>query len=219
LSHDLAKGLNSKQFFYEYYDMVCLPNSPIRGLRGIVIIFCALYVLLVLMRHSFLSRIRLVAAPLAIAGLFTASLPPQSATARAGNDYQACAAALRDAGIAEAQAATACASALRPVEVSTCVSSINGGAIAADDALSGCRRVRRPLEFATCVASISATENAAAPQVLDNCRRSLLPARFAECVVGLRSELNFNANRAMRTCIASTDGEQDSLPTSDASEP
>jgi hypothetical protein len=165
------------------------------------------------MRHSFSALLRLATVPLTIAGFVTIAMPPQPAAARQ-NDYQTCAAALSNSGIAAAEVAAACAAALRPAELATCVSQISGQAIAAPDALSGCRRVRRPLELATCVVSINPSEGAVATNVLDNCRRSLLPARFSECVVGLISEIDINTNRAMRSCIASTDPEQDGLPAS-----
>jgi hypothetical protein len=165
------------------------------------------------MRHSFSALLRLATVPVAIAGFVTLALPPQPAAARRQNDYQTCAAALSNSGIDAAQVAAACAAALRPDELATCVSQISGQAtIAAPDALSGCRRVRRPLELATCVVSINPSEGAVATNVLDNCRRSLLPARFSECVVGLISEIDINTNRAMRSCIASTDPVQDGLP-------
>jgi hypothetical protein len=166
------------------------------------------------MRHSFSALLRLATVPVTIAGFVTLALPPQPAAARQ-NDYQTCAAALSNSGIANAQVAAACAAALRPNELATCVSEISGQAsIAPLDALSGCRRVRRPLELSTCVVSINPSEGAIAANVLDNCRRSLLPARFSECVVGLISEIDINTNRAMRSCIASTDPAQDSLPAS-----
>jgi hypothetical protein len=163
------------------------------------------------MRHSISSLLRLTTAPLAIAGLLAIGLPLQPASAKQ-NDYQSCAAALRDSGIAEAEVAAACSAALKPAELATCVSEIGGQtAIEASAALSGCRRVRRPLELSTCVVSINPGDGEIA-QVLDNCRRSLLPARFSECVVGLVAEINYNTNRAMRSCIAATDPEQDGLP-------
>jgi hypothetical protein len=164
------------------------------------------------MRHSVSSLLRLATAPMAIAGLLAIGLPLQPVSARP-NSYQSCASALRDSGIAEAQVAAACSAALRPTELATCVSEIGGQtSIAAPDALSGCRRVRRPLELSSCVVSINPGEGAVATEVLDHCRRSLLPTRFSECVVGLVAEINYNTNRAMRSCIAATDPEPDSLP-------
>lgn len=165
------------------------------------------------MRYSISSLSRLATVPVAIAGLLAIGLPPQPAAARQNNDYRTCAAALRDSGITEAQVAAACSAALRPAELATCVSEIEGQTtVEASDALSGCRRVRRPLELSTCVVNINPGEGAVAATVLDNCRRSLLPARFSECVVGLVAEINYNTNRAMRSCIAATDPELDSLP-------
>ncbi len=165
------------------------------------------------MPHSISSLLRLATAPVAIAGLLAIGLPIQPASAKLDNGYRTCAAALRDSGVAAAQVAAACSAALRPTELATCVSEIKGQTtIEASDALSGCRRVRRPLELSTCVVNINPGEGAVATAVLDNCRRSLLPARFSECVVGLVAEINYNTNRAMRSCIAATDPEQDSLP-------
>jgi hypothetical protein len=227
LSHGFAKGLNSKQFFYEYYDTVCIPCLPTLGALASRIygkIFSlVLYAHPLPMRHSFSTLFRLTT-PLAIAGLVALNLPLQPAVARKDKDdngYQACAAALRDSGIADAQVAAACAAALRPVDLATCVGAIGGGtAIAAPDALSGCRRVRRPVDFATCVIDISQGEGAAANEVLDHCRRSLLPARFSECVVGLVAEISATTGSAMKSCIAATDPMPDGLPAaSDQSQP
>ncbi|NJR37651.1 MAG: hypothetical protein HC781_00965 [Leptolyngbyaceae cyanobacterium CSU_1_4] len=165
------------------------------------------------MHHSISSLLRLATPPLAIAGLLAIGLPLQPVSARVDNGYQTCAAALRDSGIADAQIAAACSAALRPAELATCVSEIGEQtSIAASDALSGCRRVRRPVELSTCVVSINPQEGTVATDVLDHCRRSLLPVRFSECVVGLVAEIDFNTNRAMRSCIASTDPDQDGLP-------
>ncbi|MBW4514920.1 MAG: hypothetical protein KME11_06810 [Timaviella obliquedivisa GSE-PSE-MK23-08B] len=165
------------------------------------------------MHHSISSLLRLATAPVAIAGLLTMGLPIQPVSARLDNGYQTCAAALRDLGIADAQVAAACSAALRPSDLAACVGEIGGQtSIAASDALSGCRRVRRPLELSTCVVSINPGEGAVATEVLDHCRRSLLPVRFSECVVGLVAEIDYNTNRALRSCIASTDPEQDGLP-------
>jgi hypothetical protein len=170
------------------------------------------------MRHSIFALLRVVTAPLAAAGLLTLGLPSQPAAART-NDYQTCAATLRSSGIADAQVAAACAASLRPRELASCVGAIGGRTtIAPTDALSGCRRVRRPLEFSTCVVRIGPGEDAATT-VLDNCRRSLLPARFSECVVGLVNSIEINTNRAMRSCIASTDPQPDGLPAQNNSAP
>ena len=165
------------------------------------------------MHHSISSLLRLATAPVAIAGLLAIGLPIQPVSARLNDSYKTCAATLRDSGIADAQVAAACSAALRPADLATCVSEIGGQtAIEVSDALSGCRRVRRPVEFSTCVVNINPGEGAVATEVLDYCRRSLLPARFSECVVGLVAEINTNTNRAMKSCIAATDPEQDGLP-------
>lgn len=198
------------------YEKISLNLDDKVGKIGFTVLHSSLYApyfALNAMHYSIPSLLRLATAPVAIAGLLAIGLPIQPVSAKLDDGYKTCAATLRDSGIAEAQVAAACSAALRPADLATCVSEIGGQtAIEASDALSGCRRVRRPLELSTCVVNINPGEGAVATQVLDHCRRSLLPARFSECVVGLVAEIDYNTNRAMKSCIAATDPEQDRLP-------
>lgn len=178
------------------------------------------------MRHLTLrsSLLRLAAAPLALSGLFAASLPATAASGEYRNipigdtqrDYQTCASSLSNAGLAPADIAAACSAALYPKTLSECVIKISRDTtISAENALSGCRRVRRPSDMATCVVNISrngSSTETVLTDVLDNCRRSLLPVRFSNCVVGIQKGVTLSTTEAMTSCISSTDRPRDFLP-------
>ncbi len=156
------------------------------------------------------SLIHLAASGFVVSGLLGISFPSLAATIPTStnrNAYRLCASRLVGAGTSAEAAATACAGALNPQDVARCVVQIEGQTeIAAPQALDSCRQVRRPIELSSCVVGISNNiKGSAVPGVLDYCTRSLLPQRYAECVVGLGREINLAPNRALETCISSSD--------------
>ncbi|BAY18631.1 hypothetical protein NIES21_44790 [Anabaenopsis circularis NIES-21] len=142
---------------------------------------------------------------LAIAGLWTSSLPSTALTLFSDDhdSYRVCAAQLLKAGVAQPAAAQGCATAIRPRDLSACVATIKQRTkIDPTDALAYCTRARRPKELASCVVDVSLnTKEEINPAVLNYCGRSLQPVTFADCVVGLRKEISLTPVQALDTCI------------------
>lgn len=142
---------------------------------------------------------------LAIAGLWTSSLPSAAVTLFPDDHegYRVCAAQLLKAGVTAQAAAQGCATAIRPRDLSACVARIEQRTkISPTDALASCSRARRPKELASCVVGVSLnTQEEINPAVLSYCGRSLLPITFGDCVVGLRREISLTPMQALDTCI------------------